>query len=103
MEPLIRSLNDAYNAADRRARLVALDDNPPTCTLTYSKIPPGGTSSHHIHPWEHEVYIIEGSGTLVCDGKEYPVKTGDAMFIPPQRRPLHSEQWRPRRHPPHRG
>ena len=83
MEPLIRSLNDAYNPQDRRARLVTLDDNPPTCTLTYSEIPPGGTSSHHIHPWEHEVYIIEGSGTLVCDEKEYPVKAGDAIFIPP--------------------
>jgi len=66
-----------------RARLVNLDDNPPTCTMTYSEIQPGGTSSHHIHEWEHEVYIIQGSGTLICDGKEYPVKEGDAMFIPP--------------------
>jgi quercetin dioxygenase-like cupin family protein len=63
--------------------MITLDDKPPTCTLTYSQIPPGGTSSHHIHPWEHEVYIIEGSGTLFCDGKEYPVKAGDAMYIPP--------------------
>jgi quercetin dioxygenase-like cupin family protein len=51
--------------------------------MTYTEIVPDGTSSHHIHEWEHEVYIIEGSGTLVCDGKEYPVKAGDAMFIPP--------------------
>ncbi len=83
MIPLIRSLKDAYNPADRRARLVTLGDNPPTCTLTYSEIPPSQTSSHHIHQWEHEVYIIQGSGVLVCDGQEYPVKAGDAMFIPP--------------------
>ena len=63
-------------------RLISLDDNPATCTLTYSVIEPGKTSSHHIHPWEHEVYILEGSGVLVCDGKEYPVKEGDGMFIP---------------------
>ena len=83
MQPLIRSLKDAYNAEDRRARLVTLEDAPPTGTLTYSEIPPDGTSSHHIHPWEHEVYILRGSGTLVCDGREYPVKAGDAMYIPP--------------------
>ena len=83
MEPLIRNIEDVYNPEDRRARLLGLDDNPPTCTLTYSEIPPGGTSSHHIHPWEHEVYIIQGSGTLFCDGAEYPVKTGDAVFVPP--------------------
>lgn len=83
MEPLIRNIEDVYNPEDRRARLLTLDDNPPTCTLSYSEIPPGGTSSHHIHPWEHEVYIIQGSGTLFCDGAEYPVKAGDAVFVPP--------------------
>jgi quercetin dioxygenase-like cupin family protein len=50
--------------------------------MSYSEIYPNKTSTHHIHPWEHEVYIIKGAGTLVCDGKEYPVKAGDAMFIP---------------------
>ncbi len=81
MEPVIRNVRDVFDGT--RARLVNLDDNPPTCTMTYSEIPPEGTSAHHIHEWEHEVYIIDGSGTLVCDGKEYPVKAGDAMFIPP--------------------
>ncbi len=81
MEPVIRNVRSVFDGT--RARLVNLDDNPPTCTMTYSEIPPDGTSSHHIHEWEHEVYIIEGSGTLICDGKEYPVKEGDAMFIPP--------------------
>ena len=59
MEPIIRNVHDIFDGT--RARLVTLD----------------------IHPWEHEVYIIEGSGTLICDEKEYPVKAGDAMFIPP--------------------
>ncbi|NQW22369.1 MAG: cupin domain-containing protein [SAR202 cluster bacterium] len=82
MEPVIRNVRDVFDGT-KAARMITLDDNPPTCTMSYSEIPPGGTSSHHIHPWEHEVYIIEGSGTLHCDGKQYPVKAGDAMFIPP--------------------
>ena len=81
MEPLIRNIKDF--PAGTPARLISADDNPALVTLAYSVIEPGGTSSHHIHEWEHEVYIIEGSGTLVADGKEYPVKAGDAMFIPP--------------------
>ena len=83
MEPLIRNIEDVYDPGSRRARLLTLDDNPPTCTLSYSEIPPGGTSTHHIHEWEHEVFIISGSGTLVCDGNEYPVRAGDAVFVPP--------------------
>ena len=82
MEPIIRNIRDHFDGINA-ARLINLDDNPPTCTLSYSQIEPGKTSSHHIHEWEHEVYIIEGTGTLFCDGKEYPVKAGDAIFIPP--------------------
>ena len=82
MEPIIRNYRDHYSPGNA-ARLINIDDNPPTTTLSYSHIHPGETSSHHIHPWEHEVYIISGSGTLVCDGQNYPVKAGDAMYIPP--------------------
>jgi quercetin dioxygenase-like cupin family protein len=82
MEPVIRNVKDALSPDGAVARLITLDDNPPTCTLSYHVIQHGKTSPHHIHPWEHEVYTIEGSGTLVCDGKEYPVKEGDAIYIP---------------------
>lgn len=83
MEPVIRSHKDLFEPHGASARLIWLDDNPPTCTMTYLEIDPGKTSPHHIHEWEHEVYIIEGTGTLVCDGKEYPVKAGDAIYVPP--------------------
>ena len=82
MEPVIRNFRNLFTPEGPSARLVWLDDNPPTCTMTYSEINPDKTSSHHIHPWEHEVYIIKGSGTLVCDGKNHPVKEGDAILIP---------------------
>ena len=80
METVIRNFR-AFEPG-KAARLISLDDNPPTCTLSYSVIEPDKTSAHHIHQWEHEVYIMEGAGTLICDGKEYPVKAGDAMYIP---------------------
>jgi quercetin dioxygenase-like cupin family protein len=82
VEPVIRNYRSVYQPGGAAARLISLEDNPTTCTMTYSVIEPGKTSTHHIHPWEHEVYIIEGSGVLTCDGKEYPVREGDGMFIP---------------------
>lgn len=83
MEPVIRSHKGLFEPHGASARLVWLDDNPPTCTMTYLEIDPGKTSPHHIHEWEHEVYIIEGTGTLMCDGKDYPVRAGDAIYVPP--------------------
>ena len=82
VEPVIRNYRSVSQPGGAAARLISLEDNSTTCTMTYSVIEPGKTSAHHIHPWEHEVYILEGSGVVVCDGKEYPVREGDGMFIP---------------------
>jgi quercetin dioxygenase-like cupin family protein len=83
MEPVIRNFKSIFKGTGiPSTRLISIDDKPPTCTMTYSVIEPGKTSTHHIHPWEHELYILEGSGVLVCDGKEYPIKEGDGIFIP---------------------
>ena len=82
MEPVIRNFRNLYTPEGPSARLVWLDDDPLICTMTYSEISPDQTSTHHIHEWEHEVYIIKGAGTLICDSKDYPVKEGDAIFIP---------------------
>ena len=82
MDPVIRNVRDNFDGT-KAARLINLDDNPPTCTLTYSEIPPNGTSAHHIHEWEHVVYVLEGTATLVCGGKDYTVSQGDAILVPP--------------------
>ena len=37
----------------------------------------------HDHPYEHEIYILEGEGTIVGEAGEKPFKSGDVIFIPP--------------------
>lgn len=44
---------------------------------------PGGYSPLHSHPWEHEVFILEGEGTVLGGGEEHKFKAGDVIFIPP--------------------
>jgi len=43
----------------------------------------GGHSPFHSHPWEHEVFILEGEGLVVGEGREREFKAGNAIFIPP--------------------
>ena len=45
-------------------------------------IEPGGESPNHSHPWEHEVFILTGSGVGVVDNKEANIGPGDAIFVP---------------------
>jgi len=44
---------------------------------------PGGHSPFHSHPWEHEVFILEGEGFVVGEERETKFKAGNAIFIPP--------------------
>ena len=82
MEPVIKNFRNLFTPNGPAARLIGPDDNPPSCTMSYSEIAPDAISAHHIHPWEHSIYILKGSGTIVCDGNNYPIKEGDAIFVP---------------------
>ena len=44
---------------------------------------PGGFSPLHSHPWEHEVFILEGQGLVTGGGEERRFKEGDVIFISP--------------------
>jgi quercetin dioxygenase-like cupin family protein len=44
---------------------------------------PEGYSHFHSHPWEHEVFILEGEGIVVGGGEERKFRAGDVIFIPP--------------------
>ena len=47
---------------------------------------PKGYSPFHNHPWEHEVFILEGEGLIVSEQQERKFRTGDVIFIPPNER-----------------
>ena len=41
-----------------------------------------GYTPRHTHPWPHINYVIKGTGTLLIDGEEKAVTTGDTAYIP---------------------
>jgi quercetin dioxygenase-like cupin family protein len=41
-----------------------------------------GYSPAHAHPWPHINYMLEGRGTLLVDGREYPVEAGSYAYVP---------------------
>jgi len=44
---------------------------------------PEGYSPFHSHPWEHEVFILEGEGFVVGEKSKKKFKAGDVIFILP--------------------
>jgi quercetin dioxygenase-like cupin family protein len=75
--------------------LISSKDGAPNYVMLHNDPMEPGAVSHantggHTHQWEHVVFILEGCGTLVCDGKSYTVSQGDAVLVPPNVR----HQWR---------
>jgi quercetin dioxygenase-like cupin family protein len=40
-------------------------------------------SPYHKHPWEHEAFVIKGSGFAYVNGQQYTIQEGNVFFIAP--------------------
>ena len=43
----------------------------------------GGCSPYHTHPWEHEVFILSGNGTVKSAHGSTAVTARDFVYVPP--------------------
>ena len=62
--------------------VISEKDGAPNFNMRVLSIEPGGESPNHSHPWEHEFFILTGSGVGVVDNKEANIGPGDAIFVP---------------------
>lgn len=75
----------AMNAAPGVTMYIAagVDEGAPTFVTRLFEIQPGSSTPHHTHPWEHEMFVVSGKGTLLSGEKQTPLKEGDAAMILP--------------------
>lgn len=70
-------------AKDVKVRwLISKDDGAENIAMRMFEFEPGGHTPLHTHPHEHEVFVVEGRGTFVCEGSEYPFEADNAIFVP---------------------
>jgi quercetin dioxygenase-like cupin family protein len=62
--------------------LISKADGAPTFAMRMFEIQPGGHTPLHRHPHEHEVFVLEGAGVFVHEGKDYPITREDVVFAP---------------------
>ena len=71
-------LRDTYYLIDR------LSGPPQRLTCGHTTIYPTGTTTGHSHDDMEEIYyVISGEGIMVVGEDEYPIKQGDALYVPP--------------------
>jgi quercetin dioxygenase-like cupin family protein len=63
--------------------LVDEQQGAPNFAMRQYEVSPGGYTPKHSHPYEHEVFVLEGSGVVVEGDVEHPLSAGDFVFVVP--------------------
>lgn len=62
--------------------LISKEDGAEHFAMRMFEVQPGGHTPLHTHTEEHEVFIIEGQGALVYEGREHPFEAEHVIFVP---------------------
>ncbi len=62
--------------------LISKDDGAENFAMRMFEIKSGGFTPLHRHPHEHEVFVLEGEGVFVCEGKEHELGREYVIFVP---------------------
>ncbi len=76
-------VGDTAQGASIRWLIDDAHDGAPVYALRMVEIAPGGHSPHHSHPYEHENFVVEGSGKVLIDGTWHKLVPGDVVMVPP--------------------
>ena len=58
-------------------------DAAPNFAMRQFEVAPGGYTPRHFHPYEHEVFVLEGEGLVFEGEKPHPLKAGDVVLVKP--------------------
>ena len=62
--------------------VISAADGAPNFCMRVFELQPGASTPYHNHPWEHEVYLIDGEGVVVSEEGESPIGSESVVFVP---------------------
>ena len=65
--------------------LISKEDGAENFAMRMFELQPGGHTPLHTHSHEHEVFVVEGQGTVVCEGQDYEFASEYVIFVPPNK------------------
>ncbi len=63
--------------------LIGPRQGAPRFVMRHFTLAPGGYSPEHVHPWEHEVYVLSGKGRVRMSDGAAELGAEDFAFVPP--------------------
>ena len=63
--------------------LIGPEDGAPSFSMRQFEVAPGGHTPKHAHGFEHEVFVLDGSGVVLEGDHEHPIRPGSVVLVPP--------------------
>lgn len=63
--------------------LVGKEDGAPNFSMRQFEVEAGGFTPRHSHPYEHEVFVLAGEGTVLSGETEHVIRAGDVIYVSP--------------------
>ncbi len=63
--------------------LIGTKDGAPNFAMREFEVATGGFTPRHSHPYEHEVFVLEGEGTIAEGDELHPIRAGDIIYVAP--------------------
>jgi quercetin dioxygenase-like cupin family protein len=67
----------------RMCCLIGPEDAAPSFSMRQFEVAAGGQTPKHSHGYEHEVFVLEGTGVVLEGDREHPLRPGTAVYVPP--------------------
>ena len=66
-----------------KREVINANDGAPNFCMRVFEVEPGSSTASHSHPWEHEVFILNGKGVLAGEQGSTPIVKGSVIFVAP--------------------
>lgn len=63
--------------------LVGPEQGAPNFAMRQFEVAAGGHTPRHRHPYEHEVFVLEGTGEVLEGDVAHPLRSGDVIYVRP--------------------
>ena len=63
--------------------LIGAEDGAPNFVMMLLELWPGGHTPDHSHPWEEEIFVKRGEGTLNTRKGKKTIRAGDVLYFNP--------------------
>jgi quercetin dioxygenase-like cupin family protein len=63
--------------------LIGENDGALNFHMRLFELQPGAQTPWHQHPWEHEVFVLEGEGVVKSEQGEHIITAGSVVFVQP--------------------